>query len=86
MTTQPDPTDAGERNLTVSLPVELHDALTQAANSRLISKSILAAFLLEDGLEHLVPVESLLRTRKRAARASADVDAPEQPTAPDIEA
>ena len=60
--TRPKPEDTDEVNLTVSIPRILGAELERAAKERLVSKSVLAAFLLQDGLQRLIPVSELLRT------------------------
>lgn len=54
------------RRVSLDLPPELIDELTEAARARVIGRGLLIEHLLRFGLEQLVPVEELTRRRSDA--------------------
>jgi hypothetical protein len=51
--------------VSLDLPPELVEDLTEAARSRVVGRGLLIEHLLRDGLERLVPVEELVRRRSQ---------------------
>lgn len=46
----------------VRLQPEVEQQLRVAARERMVSVSLLAGFLIEDGLDHLIPIDEIRRT------------------------
>ena len=58
------PREHGERSQTiVRLPVELHERLMAESEDRDLAANVLMTKFIADGLDRLVPVDELLRTR-----------------------
>lgn len=53
------PPDTGPAKRSVSIPAELHDRLTKAADDRCVGKNLMATTLLAQGLDRLPSLEEL---------------------------
>jgi len=54
----------GKVNLHLRIPIELNDRLERAADERVLSTNLFVSKAIEYFLDHLVPVEEVLRTKE----------------------
>lgn len=55
------------RRISLDLPTDLLDAISTAADERVVGRSLLIEHLLRDGLDRLIPVDQFVRYRHQEA-------------------